>query len=336
MIELRTEKPILCIGDVCPDIILPYGATQRVLAAVSRGEIITGEQKSAEIAAGGSIGNTAHGIAVLGGKSWFAGKVGNDYFGRFLKQTFETAGVDTRYLVLDETIPTSMVIAVLDELQGRITYVIPRTGASQHLLEKFDLPGDLLDQIGWLHTSGILLRENPAAETILELMEGCRQRSIPVSLDLNLRIEAIGDPVTMQRIQRGIASSSILFGSGTDELMPVTGADSPQAAAMVLGAPERAVVCRAGSAGADVYLPDGTISHSDAFSVPVVDTLGAGDAYNAGFIIAAAEGLSLAEANRRGNAVAAWNIMHSGARNFPSRDQLHAFIKTNRFQDRDK
>ncbi len=335
MIELRTEKPILCIGDVCPDIILPYGATQRILAAVARGEVITGEQKSAEIAAGGSIGNTAHGIAVLGGKSWFAGKVGNDYFGRFLKQTFETAGVDTRCLVMDESIPTSMVIAVLDENQGRITYVIPRNGASQHLLEKSDLPVDLLDQIGWLHTSGILLRENPAAETILELIEGCRKRSIPVSLDMNLRIEAVGDPVTMQRIQRGISSSNILFGSGTDELMPVTGADSPLAAAHALVSPDRAVVCRAGSAGADVYLPDGSRSHCDAFQVPVVDTLGAGDAYNAGFITAAVAGLSLAEANRRGNAVAAWKIMHSGARNFPNRDQLEAFIQTDPVQDSD-
>ena len=51
-------------------------------------------------------------------------------------------------------------------------------------------------------------------------------------------------------------------------------------------------------------------AHCDAFDVPVVDTLGAGDAYNAGFITAAVEGLSLAEANRRGNAVAAWKIMH--------------------------
>ncbi|MRR29857.1 carbohydrate kinase family protein, partial [bacterium] len=132
MIELRTDKPILCIGDVVPDIILPYGASQRVLAAVARGETINGEQKSAEFAAGGSIGNTAHGIAVLGGKSWFAGKVGNDYFGRFLKQTFESVGVDTRFLILDDEIPTSMVFAVLGDDNDRITYVIPRIGASQH------------------------------------------------------------------------------------------------------------------------------------------------------------------------------------------------------------
>ena len=175
-----------------------------------------------------------------------------------MKQTFESVGVDTRYLILDDDIPTSMVIAVLGEDKDRITYVIPRTGASQHQLKKTDLPEDLLDQIGWLHTSGILLRENPAADTILELMEGCQARHIPVSLDLNLRIEAIGDPDQHARIQRGISLSNILFGSGTDELMPVTGESSPQAAAQALVSPDRAVVCRTGSAGADVYLPDGT------------------------------------------------------------------------------
>jgi sugar/nucleoside kinase (ribokinase family) len=57
-----------------------------------------------------------------------------------------------------------------------------------------------------------------------------------------------------------------------------------------------------------------------------VDTLGAGDAYNAGFITAAVAGLSLAEANQHGNAVAAWKIMHSGARNFPTIRELVQFM----------
>jgi sugar/nucleoside kinase (ribokinase family) len=86
-------------------------------------------------------------------------------------------------------------------------------------------------------------------------------------------------------------------------------------------------VCRNGGAGTGVYLPDGSVSHCDAFDVSVVDTLGAGDAYNAGFITAAAEGLSLAEANQRGNAVAAWKIMHQGARNFPNQVELERFIQ---------
>jgi len=157
-------------------------------------------------------------------------------------------------------------------------------------------------------------------------MEDCAQRGIPVSLDLNLRIESLGDREGLTRIQHGIYLSNILFGSGVDELMPVSGQPSPKTAALYLVGPDRAVICRSGSAGVDVYLPDGSLSHCDAFVVPVVDTLGAGDAFNAGFITAAADGMSLVEAARRGNAVAGWKIMHRGARNFPTLSQISQFL----------
>lgn len=341
MIDLKTEKPILSIGDVCPDIILPYGETRQMMAGASQGETnpmaaahANGEMshcahQAAEILAGGSVANTAHGIAVLDGTSWFAGKVGNDYFGRFLQGEFEKAGVDTRYLIFDETIPTSMVIVVIDEHKDRFNFAVPRHGASQHLLRKTDLPNSLLDQIGWFHTSGILLRENPAAETILDLMAGCHRRGIPVSLDLNFRIEAVGNREYVERIRQGIEWSNILFGSGEEEMMPITGETTPQAAARSLVGPNRLVVCRSGPRGADLYLPDGSFMHGEAFSVPVADTLGAGDAYNAGFIVAAAEGRPLEEANLWGNAVAGFKIMHLGARNFPDRRQLEKLIKEN-------
>jgi sugar/nucleoside kinase (ribokinase family) len=326
LIPFKTEKPILCIGDACPDIILPYSETGQFLSTVASGEAVNAEQKSAVVMAGGSVGNTAHGIAALGGKVWFAGKVGNDYYGRFLHQTFEDAGVDSHLLRMDPGIPTSMVIVVVDAARGRIPFVVPRTHASQHQLEKEDLPSGLLDQIGWLHTSGILMRENPAAETILELMEECIHRGIPVSLDLNLRIEAIGDPECLRRTHRAMDCCNLLFGSGKDELIPVSGQTSPEAAARALVTPDRVVVCRAGAQGADVYSVEGGVQHCDAFKVPLVDTLGAGDAYNAGFITAAAEGLSLAEANLRANAVAGYKVMYFGARNFPERNALEKFM----------
>lgn len=327
MKSFKTNKPILSVGDVCPDIILPYGDTRQVLAAIARGVTISAEQESARIMAGGSVGNTAHGIAALGGTSWFAGKVGDDYFGRFLRDEFLKIGVDTRYMILDEAIPTSMVIVVVDREKDRITYAIPRTGASQHQLNKEDLPESVLDQIGWLHTSGILLREDPAAGTILELMRKCRSKGIITSLDVNFRIEGVGNKQYMDRILQGIALSNILFGSVNDELMPITGADIPQAAARALVTSDRIVVGRSGGAGADIYLPDGSCLHGKAFEMPVIDTLGAGDAYNAGFIVAAARGSSLEEANRWGNAVAGYKIMHTGARNFPTTEQLENFIK---------
>lgn len=326
MIDLKTDKPILSIGDVCPDIILPYGETRHMLNVHAQGDTSHCAHQNAQIFAGGSVANTAHGIAVLGGNSWFAGKVGSDYFGRFLQAEFEKAGVDTRYLIIDAEIPTSMVIVIIDEHRDRFNFAIPQHGASQHLLKKSDLPETLLNEIGWLHTSGILLRENPAAETILGFMAGCQQRGIPVSFDLNYRIEAVGSHEYVDRIRKGIHLSSVLLGSGEEEMMPITGEPTPEAAAKALVGPDRLVICRGGPRGADLYLPDGRMLHGEAFTVPVVDTLGAGDAYNAGFIAAVTRGLPLAEANRWGNAVAGFKIMHAGARNFPSLSQLEEFI----------
>ncbi|MHB8191661.1 MAG: carbohydrate kinase family protein [Bellilinea sp.] len=326
MIDFKTDKPILSVGDACTDIILPFGETRHMMAAHLQGETNHMGHNAANFFAGGSVANTAHGIAVLGGESWFAGKAGDDFFGRYLQSEFVKAGVDTRFMILDEQIFTSMIIVVVDENQERVNYAIPPHGGSQHLLEKHDLPDTLPDQIGWLHTSGILLRENPAADTILDFMDVCQRKGIPTSLDLNFRIEAIGYAQYVERIQRGIQLTNVLFGSGEEEMMPITSAKTPQAAAKMLVGPNRMVVCRGGAQGADIYLPDGNSLRGNAFDVPVVDTLGAGDAYNAGFIVAATEGHTMEEANRMGNAVSGFKIMHPGARNFPNRLQLEEFL----------
>jgi sugar/nucleoside kinase (ribokinase family) len=95
----------------------------------------------------------------------------------------------------------------------------------------------------------------------------------------------------------------------------------------MLATSDRLVVCRLGSQGADLYTEAGMLHHCPALDVPVVDTLGAGDAYNAGFITAVTQGLSLQEANLWGNAVAGYKIMHAGARNFPTRSQLEKLIQ---------
>lgn len=328
MIDFKTDKPILSVGDACTDIILPIGETRHMMAAHLQGETGHLGHNAASFFAGGSVANTAHGIASLGCKSWFAGKAGDDFFGRYLQSVFVKAGVDTRLMILDDQIFTTMIIVVVDENQDRINYAIPPHGGSQHLLAKHDLPDSLPDQIGWLHTSGILLRENPTADTILDFMETCNRKGIPTSLDLNFRIEAIGNAKYVDRIQRGIQLTNVLFGSGEEEMMPITGAKTAQAAAKMLIGPDRMVVCRGGASGADIYLPDGTYLHSKAFDVPVVDTLGAGDAYNAGFIVAATHGQTMEEANRMGNAVSGFKIMYPGARNFPNREQLEEFQRT--------
>lgn len=310
--------PILCLGDVCPDIILPYGETKIQLADPSRaGETLRG----AEVQPGGSVGNTAAGIARLGTPVIFAGTAGDDVFGRMLRDDLRKEGVDITLLRLDPELPTVLVLVVVDEHGERTTYAWPRTGASHHQLHPHHLPPDLPQQIGWLHTSGMTLREEPAASTTLDLMARCKEAGIPVSLDINSRLESMGDRTFMQNLHRALDFCTLIFGSGPDELMPLTGAPTPQAAAMRLVRPERNIVCRMGSEGATVYTWTGR-HHQPALPVTVSDTIGAGDAYNSGYLAAAWRGLPPDEAGRWGCTAAGACVSVAGARGCPTLPRL--------------
>ena len=72
--------------------------------------------------------------------------------------------------------------------------------------------------------------------------------------------------------------------------------------------------------------PDGTEFMKPGFTVPVVNTTGAGDAFNAGFIAAALQGLGLEDAVVWGNAVAAYKVGGNGSRYTPSKVQLKKFM----------
>jgi len=86
------------------------------------------------------------------------------------------------------------------------------------------------------------------------------------------------------------------------------------------------VISRVGKEGAFVVAPDGTEFMKPGFTVPVVNTTGAGDAFNAGFITAILSGKSLEDATVWGNAVAAYKVGGNGSRHTPSVEQLHEFM----------
>lgn len=315
-------KPVLCLGDVCPDIILPYGQTKAVLDAAARGEDTGGSpQLGASIQPGGSIGNTAAGLARLGTPVLLAGTVGDDALGRMLRDDLVAEGVDTTLLRLAPELSTIMILVVVEADGGRVPYALPRTGASHLQLVPEQLPGDLPRQIGWLHTTGMNLTEEPSASTTLDLMARCRAAGVPVSLDINSRIEAMGNPRFLGNLRQAAACCTLLMGSGPDELMPLAGEDTPHAAAQSLARDGRVVVCRMGSQGADVYTQEGRW-HQDALEVEVADTIGAGDAYNSGYLAAAWRGLSPQEANRWGCAAAGVCVSVPGARGCPPLGRL--------------
>ncbi len=273
---------------------------------------------------GGSAANTAAALARLGHVCAFIGAVGDDSYGRFAVQSLEDAGVDVGYVQVVGDESTVTVITVVPPDGDRLIYVWPPRGGAHGRLQP--VPASLFEGVSWLHVSGICLRVSPARETILATMGLARARGISVSLDLNLRLENWGwEDGFRDTILSAVAEADVVLGDAADEIFPLSDASDPVVAARALAGPDRLVIARRGAMGA-VACSSTITTEESGYAVDVVDTVGAGDAFNAGFIAARTDGADLSAALQRGNAVAALTITRRGARSTPTEPELSAFM----------
>jgi len=305
-------KQILCLGDACADIVIPFGAAK------------SGMQVFPDFSCGGTAANTASGLGRLGADCTFLGKAGDDFFGRAMKNALQCDGVNTDYFILDNNLSSVLILVVIDEKNERFPFLMPRENPSHLQLFDEDIPDRLLEQVSFVHSTGLMLFEEPAAGAVCRCLEKCAACGIKVSLDLNLRIETLQQ--NRGYLLKAINSVDYLFGSGLDEFVPLTGINDPLEAARSLVTEKRTVICRMGDRGS-VALEQNGEYRCEAFSVNVADTLGAGDAFNSGFLWALAKGESLQFANRAGCAAAAINISKTGARNCPNEQELLSFLE---------
>ena len=318
-------KPVLCLGDICADIIIPYAAALKAKA----GDLSDLPADEVHPVDGGSAANTACAVARLGLPVQFCGTCGNDAYGQMLKSGLEREGVGTAYLRMDEDRPTQLVLLVLNEQNDRTAFACPAHLGSQHAIVPEQIPEDVTERISWLHVNGMMLREEPAASTQLNLMRRCKDAGIPVSFDINVRVEALKSPQFFDNMSRARQFADYVLGSALDEIPMLAGEHDAEVAARKLSENGCAVISRSGDQGADLFRQDVRI-HSPAFPVAVCDTVGAGDTFDGAFIAAVLNGLSDAEALREANAAAAICVSRSGGRACPTRAELDAFLAEHR------
>jgi fructokinase len=288
-----------------------------------------------EMHGGGTAANSAIALSRLQIPTAFIGTVGNDSYGQFILDNLQAEAVDTRQVFVDPTLNTVVVFAFIDEQGERYLWGWPRTrqAHTELGLEKIDF--DAIYQAAWVHTTGMLLRQpGSARSTAIEILRKAQAAGISTSLDLNLRVENLQlDSGCRAAVLEAIQYCSVVFGSGEDEYQYLEPAMDWRAAARGLVNPKRAIVVRMGARGAMLLTAEGE-THMPAYQVNVVDTVGAGDIFNAGFIAASLRGLSGEEALRWGNAVSAYKIMHTGARGSPRLSELEEFFRAYRVFER--
>ncbi len=156
------------------------------------------------------------------------------------------------------------------------------------------------------------------------------EAGIPTSFDLNLRVDdGELDPSYEKVVREIISYSTYVLGSGKDEFdyLGEKGKWLENAKAFVTD--RRTVIVRDGGEGS-LGLSSEETQKAPAFRVDVVDTVGAGDVYNAGFIAARLQGKSLYESLVMGNAVSGYTVSRKGSRNCPHLQELEEFLEKHR------
>ncbi len=247
-----------------------------------------------------------------------------------MQEEFHSEGVETGELFADPDFNTVVVFAFIDERGERYLWGWPRMKQAHREIALDRVNITEIEQAAWVHSTGMLLvHESSGRRAVLALLQKAMSAGVPTSLDLNLRVNAgYLDPGYRDVAIKAIKSCSLVFGSGTEEFRYLRSSQDWLETARSFVSEKRSVVVRLGAEGSMLLSIDGEAC-VPAYHVNVVDTVGAGDVYNAGFIAARLRGLSGEDSLRWGNAVAAYKIMRTGARGCPRLDELQAFLSQN-------
>jgi 2-dehydro-3-deoxygluconokinase len=286
----------------------------------------------------GSEANVAVGLARLGRSVAFIGRVGADGFGDAIRRRLRGEGVETGGLATDPDGPTGLMFRERRVL-GPAQVVYARRDSAGSRLSAADMDqvaaSGLFGGARWLHLSGI----TPALSTAAQAATGraidlARDAGLTISLDLNLRRRLWSDEAAAPLLRQFAADVDVILGS-PDELAVVTnrgaGDDPADLARAAIGLGPRIAVAKLGPDGAlaiDGQAPGLVVARPGVRLSRVVDPIGAGDAFCAGFIAARLDGEDLGAALETGNACGAAVASALGDQTgLPDRSELAAIIR---------
>ncbi len=265
--------------------------------------------------AGGKGSNQAVAAARLGAEVTFIGRVGADVFAELAYEIWDAEGVNRDYVSQDDEHATGVAPILVDSSGENMIVVV--LGANSHV-QAADIDA---------------ARERIAAADVLIAQLEINLDMVAYALQTAkaLGVATILNPAPAAALPAETIQLADYLTPNETELETLSGGDATDvemAARGLLTRADQTAVVTLGSQGAQI------VSGAESISVPtyevdVVDTTGAGDAFNAGLAVALAEGMALAEAARFANATAALCVTKRGtARSTPYRAEVDALLAT--------
>lgn len=231
---------------------------------------------------GGGPFNTARWLARLGASVGFLGALAPDPFGRRLRESLAAAGVALDTLVETE-LPTTLALAQLDDT-GAAHYSFYTDSTSIADLRPEQVEARLPRELDALCVGSIGLVLEPIASAVEAAVGLARERGALVMLDPNVRPALIADRDRyLERLDAVLVFTDVLKLSVEDAAWLVPGS-SARGAALALGERGPRIVLLTDGAGGATAFSGGMQRHFPAAPVTVIDTIGAGDAFSAGFL----------------------------------------------------
>ena len=325
-----TRLDVLTIGNAIVDVIAD--ATDEFLAAegltkdsmrlvdAEEAKRLYDHMQPAREVSGGCAGNTAAGVAALGGRAGFIGQVAPDQLGDFYIHDLRSAGVEFTTPPVDVGIPTarSMILVTPDGHRTMNTFL----GAAQELAVEV-LDEEQIRSAAILYLEGYLWDPETPRYAMVRAVEIARAAGRKVALSLS-------DLFCVDRHREGFQALidggrvDILFANEA-EILALAGAPHLETAVAAVAPKVETLVVTRGANGA---LATRAGERADVPAEPVrevVDTTGAGDLFAAGFLFGYAAGKSLDDSLKLGAICAAEIIQHYGAR---PEDDLRALAGT--------
>ena len=300
---------ICCIGDLCADLILPYGEVRKHLSNLKKGSV---DYSEVQFQQGGTCGNTCAVLGKLGENPYFVTDLCGDRIGQFLRDEMISCGVNMSWSMEDPEKTNMVCIAVIDEDNERVIFPWLPPGSDYPKFSAKNL-SLIPDEAMLVFSGGMVMNNDPASmDAVNTKTEVLKQAGSTIVFDLNVRAETYGmNRERKSAYERMIRTADIIIGSGIEEFSAVTGALSVDEAVDRLCSQGKTVIAR------DGRKPVITAFGEQRISVPteavfVWQTIGAGDTFNAGFLYALNRGLDPVQACSFANGIAAHMISSSG------------------------
>lgn len=260
---------------------------------------------------GGAESNVGVALARLGVPVRWVSRLGTDAFGDFLAGLLEAEGLDLRWVRRDPGAPTGVFFKWHEESESRVVY--RRAGSAASRLGPEDVPAEAFEQVRLVHLTGITQALSASARAaVARVASEARRRGLLVTFDPNYRPALWRDPAAAADAARevlpfvdwllcGEVEGRLLFGGGPAEI---------RAAVRAAGAGDAAV--RIGERGAVVWDGGAARVVAPLRLETVVDEVGAGDGFAAGFAYGLLHGWGPAACARAGNLIAAHALRGTG------------------------